>query len=145
LSLLVLDASVAVKWFLPRAAEPLAEEALALLRRYAEGDVEFAVPDLFWAEIGNILWKSARAGRISQKSATTALADILSYGFPTVSGNELADSALAIALATGRTVYDAMYVALAIQRDATFVTADERLVNALATHWPVKWLAVLMA
>ena len=46
MSLLVLDASVAAKWFLPRVGEPLADEALALLRRYAEGEIELIVPDL---------------------------------------------------------------------------------------------------
>jgi len=143
LSLLVLDASVAAKWFLPRTGEPLAEEALALLRQYAAGDVEFAVPDLFWAEIANILWKCVRAGRLSHKLATEALADILHYSLPTVGSHDLADEALAIALATGRSAYDAIHVALAVQKDATFVTADERLVNALATHWPVRWLGVL--
>jgi predicted nucleic acid-binding protein len=143
LSVLILDASVAAKWFLPRSGEPLAEEALALLRRYADGDVEFAVPDLFWAEIGNILWKAVRKGRWSQKSATDALTNILQYPLPTVGTRELADHALAIALATDRTVYDAMYVALAVEKNAAFITADERLVNALATHWPVRWLGVL--
>ena len=140
---LVLDASVAAKWFLPRAGEPLAEEAVALLRRYAEGAIQLTVPDLFWAELGNILWKAVRAGRIPEKAATEALTGILGYALPTVGGRELSEDALAIALSTGRTVYDAMYVALAVQRGCTFVTADERLVNSLATHWPVRWLAVL--
>ena len=143
MSLLVLDASVAAKWFLPRAGEPLAEEALALLRRHADGEIELTVPDLFWAEFGNILWKAVRMGRIAGRAATEALTDMLRYGLPTVNGRELADDALAIALSTGRTVYDSMYVALAVQQESIFVTADERLVNALATHWPVKWLAVL--
>jgi predicted nucleic acid-binding protein len=140
---LVLDASVAAKWFLPRAGEPLTEEARALLRRYASGDIEFLVPDLFWAEFANILWKCVRTGRLSQKLAAEAIRVMLQYGLPTVGASALVDEALAIALATGRTVYDAIYVALAVQADASFVTADERLVNALATHWPVKWLAVL--
>jgi len=47
LNLLVLDASVAAKWFLPSVDEPLAAEAQTLLRRYANGDIEFTVPDLF--------------------------------------------------------------------------------------------------
>jgi predicted nucleic acid-binding protein len=68
---------------------------------------------------------------------------MMRYGFPTVPSRELAGDALAIALSTGRTVYDAMYVALAVQRDTSVITADERLVNALATHWPVKWLGIL--
>jgi predicted nucleic acid-binding protein len=69
--------------------------------------------------------------------------DMLRYGLPTVNAHELMDDALAIALATGRTVYDAIYVALAVRKKCQLVTADERLVNALATHWPVKWLGVL--
>lgn len=143
MNLLVLDASVAAKWFLPRAEEPLAEEALALLRQYAGGEIELTVPDLFWAELGNILWKAVRTRRIPEKAAIQALRNMLHYGLPTVSATLLAEDALTIALSTGRTVYDAMYVALAIQRESTFVTADERLVNALATNWPVKWLGVI--
>ena len=143
MSLIVLDASVAAKWYLPHGDEPLAEEALALLRQHATGNIEFLVPDLFWAEFGNILWKCVRTDRVSAKSASDALTGILEYGFPTVGAAELVEDALAIALSTGRTVYDAMYVALAVQRNAAFVTADERLVNSLGTHWPVKWLGVL--
>jgi predicted nucleic acid-binding protein len=33
-----------------------------------------------------------------------------------------------------------LYVALALSRKLVFVTADERLVNALGTFFPVKWL-----
>jgi predicted nucleic acid-binding protein len=45
-----------------------------------------------------------------------------------------------IATAFQRTVYDALYVALAVTSKAQFVTADERLANAMAAHLPVKWL-----
>ena len=142
MSLLVLDASVAAKWFLPRAGEPLTKEALALLDRYAKGDIEFEVPDLFWAEFANILWKCVRMGRLSEKSAADALTSMMEGSFPTTGERELAEPAFAIAVATGRTIYDSMYVALAVQKDAAFITADERLVNALATHWPVRWLGL---
>jgi predicted nucleic acid-binding protein len=37
-----------------------------------------------------------------------------------------------LANATGRTVYDSMYLALAIRLDTKMITADERLVAALA-------------
>ena len=41
------------------------------------------------------------------------------------------EAALEIAVRTGRTVYDSLYVALAVQLDGRLVTADEKLYNAL--------------
>ena len=140
--LLVLDASVAAKWVLPRAGESLVEEAVALLRAYADGEVDLAVPDLFWPEVGNVLWKATRARRLTERSATEALEHLLHFALRTVAGGGLASDALAFSLATGRSVYDGMYVALAMQTGGTLITADERLVNSLATHWPVEWLGV---
>jgi predicted nucleic acid-binding protein len=48
--------------------------------------------------------------------------------------------ALKIALVHDRSVYDCLYVALAIQFKVQMITADERLANALAARFPVKWL-----
>ena len=56
---LVLDASVAAKWFLPAAGEPLTSEAQDLLARFTHGRIRFFVPDLFWPELGSVLWKAA--------------------------------------------------------------------------------------
>ncbi|MBI1785945.1 MAG: type II toxin-antitoxin system VapC family toxin [Acidobacteria bacterium] len=142
MSVLVLDASVAAKWFLP-AGETLGEEALHLLRRYSSGQLRFLVPDLFWAELGNILWKAARQGRLSPAAAKTALTRMREPNLPTVSSAELLPAALAIATTFDRTVYDSLYVALAVASKAQFVTADVRLASALAAHLPVKWLGSL--
>ena len=136
----VLDASVAAKWFLPLANETLLQEALDLLGRYTKGEVRFIVPDLFWPEFGNILWKAMRQGRCSRESAESAIADMRNRKLPTFSSLELIDNAFAIAAQFGRTVYDSVYVALAIAKKAHMVTADERLANALAAYLPVNWL-----
>jgi predicted nucleic acid-binding protein len=138
--LLVLDASVAAKWFLPRAGESLVEESFDLLRRHAEGEIEFTAPDLFWPEFGNVLWKAVRQGRWSGTAATKALQQMQEQRLSTVPAADLVEDALAIALASGRTVYDSLYIALAVQRGAELVTADERLANAVAARLPVKWL-----
>ncbi len=42
-----------------------------------------------------------------------------------------------------RTVYDSLYVALAVDSKAELVTVDEKLANALAARLPVKWLGAL--
>ncbi len=136
----VLDASVAVKWVIPSANEALSAESLRLLRRYVAGEIDFVVPDIFWAEIGNVLWKGARQQRWSRTLAEGAASGMKDRDFLTISTQILLPAALKIALLYDRSVYDAMYVAAAIQFKIEMITADERLANALAASLPVKWL-----
>jgi predicted nucleic acid-binding protein len=136
----VIDASVAAKWFLPPSGEPLTNEAVRLLAGYAEGRFRFAVPDLFWAECGNILWKAYRQGRWPRSVAEKAIQTLQDRSFPTTSSLDLLEEAFSIAATFDRTVYDSLYVALAVRLKSHLVTADERLANALAAHLPVKWL-----
>lgn len=139
----VIDASVAAKWVLPSPGEPLAREALKLLEDYADGELRFVVPDLFWAECANILWKAVRQKRLRPASADSALRAMRERNFPTVSSHALLIEAFAIATAFDRAVYDSIYVALAFTSNSQLVTADERLANALAAHLPVRWLGSL--
>ncbi|PYX51178.1 MAG: PIN domain nuclease [Acidobacteria bacterium] len=136
----VLDASVAVKWAMPSASEPLTEESLRLLRRYTGGEIDFLVPDIFWAEVGNVLWKGIRQRRWRQTEAEAFLSGVKARNFPTTSSWTLLSDALTIAVAYDRAVDDSLYVALAIQAKTELITADERMANALAAHLPVKWL-----
>ena len=137
---LVLDASVAVKWALPSETETLAAESVELLRRYQDGHISFIVPDMFWAEVGNVLWKGVRQRRWPQHIAEDAASAMRDRNFFTVSSQALLPDALKIAFAHDRSVYDCLYVALAIQFKVELITADERLANALAARLPVKWL-----
>lgn len=139
----VLDASVALKWAVAPANESLSAEAIGLLRRYASGEVDFLVPDIFWVEVGNVLWKGARRGRSSQKAAEQIASEIQARDFPTTPSHDLMNAALRIACVYDRAVYDCLYVALAIQSGTQMITADERLANAVAAYLPVKWLGAL--
>ncbi|MEO8051533.1 MAG: type II toxin-antitoxin system VapC family toxin [Acidobacteriota bacterium] len=139
MNFLVLDASVAAKWFL-LADEPLKDEALDLLARSADGQIGFIVPDLFWAELGNVLCKAVRQGRSTAADAEQSLRKAKSMDLPAVPSADLVEAAFGIAQKHGRSFYDAIYVALAVVHNATLVTADEKLANATAAHLPVKWL-----
>ena len=136
----VVDASVAAKWVVPEIIEPLAAQADRLLRAYAAGTVHILVPDLFWLEIGNFLWKATRRREIAVEVAQRSLEAMLSRGFPTVPTRSLLPDALKIAADFDRTVYDSAYVALAVATQSELITADERLANALAARFPVRWL-----
>ena len=139
----VLDASVAVKWVMPLAKEPLTDESLRLFRRYRDGEVDFLVPDVFWAELGNVLWKGVRQNRWTHGEAESVATDMQARDFVTFSSLTLLPEALRIAFAYDRSVYDCLYAALAVQAKTEMITADERLANALAAYLPVKWLGLM--
>lgn len=139
----VLDASVAVKWFLPPEYEQLTEEAIALYRQFVRREIQFIIPDLFWAELASACWKAVRLGRFQRSSAEDAIARLLLSDLPTYPSTDLVERAFHIATVYGRSVYDSIYVALAIQTNLQLITADERLANALASRFPVKWLGAI--
>jgi predicted nucleic acid-binding protein len=136
----VLDASVAVKWYLPVDTEPLSRQALEVQMDYDERHIELIVPDHFWLECGNVFWKAFRQRRISRPTAERAIESIQASGILSIPSQPLLQHAFRIAVNHERTVCDATYVALAHDSGAPLLTADERLANALAARFPIRWL-----
>lgn len=139
----IIDASVALKWCLPQEEEAFTTQAEQLLMDYRANEASFFVPDLFWLEIGNALWKAVWKGRIFPGPAEKSYAKIAELDIPTLPSIDLIPQALQLALADNRSVYDSVYVVLALKNRAELITADERLANALAARFPVKWLGAL--
>ena len=137
----VIDASVAAKWFLPD--EPFSAIALELLHGSTAGTTEFIVPDLFFSECGNIVWKAARRQRLSAEEALRAIGLIGDLQTLTVPAGGLLERTLQIARSYDRTFYDSLYIAVAVQQQTHFVTADEKLANATAAYLPVRWIGSL--
>ena len=140
----VLDASVAAKWVLPAKGEPLVEESTTLLNAFVTGQVNLSVPDLFWPEVGNVLWKSVRLGRIRERSAEQAIGWFAALGIPTSPTSPFIADALALSITLDRPIYDAIYLAMAIASGRSLITADERLVNAVGARLPVRWLGSIV-
>ncbi|HVO63375.1 MAG TPA: type II toxin-antitoxin system VapC family toxin [Terriglobales bacterium] len=143
MSKVVIDASVAMKWAFPDVHEELTDVAADLLRNYVDRAIQIAVPDIFWAELGNISWKGVRQGRWTGALAEAAVSEMQSRRFPTMPSKVLLSDALHIALDCDRSVYDSLYVALAVSTKAQLITADQRLANATAARFPVKWLGAV--
>ena len=139
----LVDASVGAKWAAPELIEPLADRANVFLRKYTAGSIRILVPDLFWLEIGSALWKAARRGTITPALAQRSICAMIDHGFPTLPTKAVLPEALKIAVDFGRTVYDSSYVALAVATGSQLITADERLVNALGSRFPVRWLGAI--
>ena len=123
---LIVDASVACKWFV---AEPGSEAAAALLA----GTQMLLAPDLIVPEVCSAAWSKLRRGEIGAEQAAAmveGLPDLLDELAPSA---PLASRALAIANTLAHPAYDCFYLALAELRGAQMVTDDRRLLARLAT------------
>ena len=135
----VVDASVGIKLFL---VEPLTDRADILFSFLTfTPPVSLYVPDLFYVECTNILWKYVRRYGYAPELAQQDVADLVRLPLQAVSTADLAEAALALALEHGATAYDATYVALAQALSLPLVTADEALVRRLdGVGLDVRWL-----
>jgi predicted nucleic acid-binding protein len=121
---IVIDASVAIKWSIP---EIHSAEAL----RYLDPSLERQAPELLLAEIANILLKKTNRGEITPDQSLRIADDVRQSDVTIYPMSDLIVSALSIALATGRSAYDSMYLALADALGTQVVTADRKLYNAI--------------
>ena len=128
---LVIDASVAVKWFLP---ENHSSEALLIRDKFVDGECKLIAPDLMLSELANVLWK--RRESIDEATALDIIRDLLALGVGLVPSEQIIVRAYRLASGHNRTVYDSMYLALAESRNCDMVTADERLFHAVERHLP---------
>jgi predicted nucleic acid-binding protein len=136
----VVDACVAAKWLLPAAGEDLVDQANRLLALHVKREIELSAPELIEAEIGNVLWKAVRRDRVSRSAAEHSLRHFRALGVQVIPSSDVLGEALKIALACNHSFYDCLYVALAVTTKTELITADERLVNALGSRFPVRWL-----
>ena len=126
----VVDASVGIKLFV---AEPLSNEAHSLFAHLADDPpAQLFVPDLFYIECTNILWKYTRRLGLPPEDARLFAERLGQLAITAYSTASLMADALDIAMEHGLTAYDAAYVALARQLSLPLVTADDHLVDALA-------------
>jgi predicted nucleic acid-binding protein len=119
----VVDASVAVKWFLP-------EEFSMAARMLLAADYQLLAPDLLWAELGNVLWKKERRGDLERRTATRLLRDFSRIPIEFHAAERWTEAALDLAMHQDVTVYDGLYLALAAGNECRVVTADRRLYEA---------------
>ena len=119
---LVIDASVACKWFFE---ENLSAEARAL----GESDAIFFAPDMILVECANAAWRRVSGGTIPEEQARAFLEALPQWFESLLPSVRLHDAAFKMACALGHPVYDCQYLALAEREDTRMVTADSVFVD----------------
>ncbi|MBA3390688.1 MAG: type II toxin-antitoxin system VapC family toxin [Rubrobacter sp.] len=125
---LVLDTSVALKFYLPEEGH---EEALGLLEAAEAGAAELLAPGTLLPEGFNAIAQQRRRGLLDEEDATGAWAKLLAAPVYTYAVEDLIERAATIANETGAIIYDALFLALAEDTDTVMVTADGKLLQAL--------------
>ena len=125
----VVDASVGIKLFVREPGTDAAESIFAGLSR--EPSVRLYVPDLFYVECANILWKYVRRFNYAVDEARRDLDDLMQLNLSAVPAESLLPAAFDLAVTHDLTAYDACYVALASLLELPLLTADEKLVNKM--------------
>ena len=122
---LVVDASVATKWLFEEAGSSKAAQLRA-------ASYDLVAPDLMPVEVANVVWKRVRQGRLPIESGRHALRVLRSAPVRMRRTRSLVDAAWEIAVQLERTMYDSLYLALAMALGARLVTADRRFYDSIA-------------
>lgn len=138
--LVVVDASLAVKWVV---AEPYSDLARSLVQEWALSGVRPVAPPLLVVEASNAFYLRVRLAQLTIEEAGALLEALLSIGVELQEEPSTYQRALTLAHQLNLpALYDAQYLALAEQRGCPLWTADQRLVNAVRASLPwVRWVA----
>jgi len=121
---LVVDASVAIKWYIKEVHTADAEYLL---------DDRFVLhaPELLLTEFANILWKKCRNDDVDDDTAESIIDSFLARPITLHSHKSLVKAAYVGAKDHGQAVYDWTYLSLAVKLGYPFVTADRKFFLAL--------------
>lgn len=118
---LVIDTSVAVKWFFE---EPGSDHALRLRRVCENHGYALTAPELLGVEFANVVWKRVVFHGLAAAEGEQVLAAFQTLPIELLPTRSLLTTAYKLAVALRHTVYDALFLAVGIAMDADFVTAD---------------------
>ena len=135
----VVDANVALKLFF---IQPLSNQADALFAHLeADAQARFYVPDFFYAECASAFANYVRLTQYPAANAQQDMAELLAVSLHVIPTATLATAALKLAITHKISGYDAFYVALAVHHHIPLITADEKLVRAIAGQHDVQSLS----
>jgi len=121
----VVDASVAVKWFVAEADSLVADELSA-------GNHRLFAPRLILTEVANTLSRKAIAGLMSAAEACVYIRSLPNFFNGLLAVDAMIEPALEKACAIRHPIYDLIYLETARDLDAKLVTADRRFIAKIA-------------
>lgn len=131
--LLVVDCSVAAKWFLTETGDV---QALSLLDEHEAGRISLIAPDLLLLELASLISKRARRKQLSEEQANRIFWVVEQSDLRLFETRDFIGTAFDLALKNQMSFWDCVYLALAIEQNCTMITADQRLFRGHSPRHP---------
>jgi predicted nucleic acid-binding protein len=122
---IVIDASIAVKWFIP---ESDSDAARALYRE------QLLAPAIWLSEVANVLWHHVQLGKLPVAKAKQLLLSVRAAPISSIAIDDHVERAFSLANEIPHAIYDCLYLALAVEEGTYLITADTRFVRAVRKH-----------
>lgn len=146
---LVIDASVAAKWFLRD--EIGADLADTILLGLLADEIELHAPQIFYYEVGALLARACgtsdpftRQRRLERPHAARSVKEL--FGLPIrVAGPTEPESlrVLEMSVVYSKSYYDMTYLHLAQKLDCQWCTADDKILKGSPKHFPSQHVVLL--
>jgi predicted nucleic acid-binding protein len=127
----VVDCSLAISWFFPEEGDAYSQ---GIYQVFSSGAIAPVAPEFFLVECGNVFLRKAKTGHCTFEEAAHQLQKLMNLPLRYFNNRALLPRAFTLARLANTTVYDALYLALAVELRAPLATLDKKLAAAAKTQ-----------
>ena len=128
MKIVVLDTSALVRLYIPDG--PMPDNIEKYISAALSAETSLIIPELALAEFAQVLWKKEQAGYLTSLEVDEIMSAFLDLPLEVFGHIDILPDAISLARRHVLSVYDALFLALAGNRNAELVTADKKLKNA---------------
>jgi len=137
MKIVIVDTSALIRLYVPDGPIPDGlEEYLAAAWR---AEITLMIPEIALAEFVQVLSKKEQAGYIELSEVDEIVTALLELPLEITGHQDILTDALSLARQYEITVYDSLFLSLAMKRKAELITADQRLKNAFEENRGMWW------
>ena len=134
MKIVVIDTSALIRLYVPDG--PIPENLEEHISSALSSETTLLIPELALAEFAQVLWKKEQAGYLTSTEVDEIMSAFLDLPLEIFGHYDILSEGLSLARRYSLSVYDALFLALAGNRKAELVTADQRLKDVFTLRGP---------
>ena len=134
MKIVVVDTSALIRLYVPDG--PIPDNLEEHISSALSAETTLLIPELALAEFAQVLWKKEQAGHLTSSEVDEIMSAFLDLPLEIFGHYDILSEALSLARRYTLSVYDALFLALAGNRKAEFITADQILKDVFGKDVP---------